>query len=413
MNIWLVTIGEPLPLNADVRKLRTGMLADRLAENGHVVRWWVSAFEHQRKVMLFDKDEEVPLSDNLTLQVMRGSGYRKNISLSRYLDHRIIAKKFRIQSRKKLRPDIIVASVPCHHLAYETVRYARSMNVPVFADVRDLWPDIFLDNIHHVFFKKIGRIFLRNDFARLRFLLRNANALLAISNGCLQWGLDNAGRPPNKWDRVFFLGYKESHMSPAHGNGTLLPDWLRGKDDKKILVFIGTFGFSYELILILQAARRIEAAGQNNICFVIAGTGEQAEAVQREARGLSNVILPGWIGSNEIRMLLSRGYAGLLSCRSIEDALPNKTFEYLSAGLPVISSLEGEMADMIERFKLGINYRPGDLEGLCHAIDTLVGDTRLREEMSANALDFFRKHGDADTIYTEFAKHIEEFMRDH
>jgi len=412
MNIWLVTIGEPLPLNADVRKLRTGMLADRLAENGHVVRWWVSAFEHQRKVMLFDKDEEVPLSDNLTLQVMRGSGYRKNISLSRYLDHRIIAKKFRIQSRKKLRPDIIVASVPCHHLAYETVQYARSMNVPVFADVRDLWPDIFLDNIYSRFLKKIGRIFLRNDFARLRFLLRNANALLAISNGCLQWGLQNAGRPPNEWDRVFFLGYKASRMSPAHGNGTVLPDWLRGKDDKKILVFIGTFGFSYELLLILQAARRIEAAGKNNICFVIAGTGEQAEAVQREARGLSNVILPGWIGSNEIRMLLSRGYAGLLSCRSIEDALPNKTFEYLSAGLPVISSLEGEMADMIERFKLGINYRPGDLEGLCHAIDTLVGDTRLREEMSANALDFFRKHGDADTIYTEFAKHIEEFMRD-
>ena len=411
VNIWLVTIGEPLPLDPDVRKLRTGMLADCLVEKGHTLRWWVSDFEHQRKKMVFESDREVSLSNRLTLQVLHGSGYHKNISLSRYLDHRILAHKFSVYSPKVEPPDVIVASIPCHHLAYETVRYAHSRKIPVLIDVRDLWPDVFLDYVKNNFLKRIVKFFLRNDFARLKNLLKNADALLAISNGCLQWGLEKAGRQANQWDRVFYLGYEYKQGSSVNVNDAIFTDWLREIKNKKILVFIGTFGMSYELPLLVQAARRMQNSGMNELCFVIAGTGEQEQTIRRETRGLSNVILPGWIGSSEIQMLLSRGYAGLLACRSIEHALPNKTLEYLSAGLPVISSLEGEMADMIAKYKLGFNYSPGDLEGLCNAITVLASDQLLHDEMSINALAFFQKYGDANVIYTTFAKHIEAFVQ--
>jgi hypothetical protein len=98
MNVWLTQTGEPLPLKPGVRKMRTGLLADKLVERGHVVRWWTSAFEHQRKVRLFESDQEIPLSPGLILQVLRGCGYSSNISLARYLDHRMIAGKFRSQA---------------------------------------------------------------------------------------------------------------------------------------------------------------------------------------------------------------------------------------------------------------------------------------------------------------------------
>jgi hypothetical protein len=43
MQIWLIQTGEPLALQPEVRKMRTGLLADHLVARGHQVRWWVSA----------------------------------------------------------------------------------------------------------------------------------------------------------------------------------------------------------------------------------------------------------------------------------------------------------------------------------------------------------------------------------
>jgi glycosyltransferase involved in cell wall biosynthesis len=100
-------------------------------------------------------------------------------------------------------------------------------------------------------------------------------------------------------------------------------------------------------------------------------------------------------------------YAGLVPCQSVKDAMPNKPFEYLSVGLPLINSLEGEMAELIDQHGFGLNYFPGDLEGLCVCIERLAADRGLHDEMSRKSLEFFKKYGDADKIYDEYAKHIE------
>jgi len=410
MKVWLISIGEPLPLDKNVRKLRTAMLADSLVSRGHDVRWWVSAFEHQRKVMLFESDQEIPLSPGLTLQVLRGCGYSSNISLARYLNHRMIAGKFRSQAIKLAPPDVMVASMPCHHMAFEAVRYARLRNIPVLVDVRDLWPDVFLTRIKNPLLNELGRHALGWDFRRLQQLLREADGILAVSRGYLEWALGKAGRPAGDRDRVFSLGYQPASGGARPPRPLNPPPWLKGHETKKLILFIGTFGFSYELRLLVEAARRIESSGRKDVCFVLAGTGEQAKILDQESAGLSNVILPGWIGAPEIGSLLANGYLGVAPCRSASNTLPNKPFEYLSAGLPLISSLEGEMADLISNHSLGLNYRPGDLDGLCRAIETLLDNHDLRTKMSANALGFFKEYGDADRIYAEYARHIENLV---
>src|SRR5512143_3374279 len=105
MNLWLMQTGEPLPLAPEVRKMRTGLLAEILLDRGHQLRWWASAFEHQRKFMQFDTDKELTIENNMIYHIMKGCGYKKNISLSRYLDHRLIARKFRINSQRLKTPD--------------------------------------------------------------------------------------------------------------------------------------------------------------------------------------------------------------------------------------------------------------------------------------------------------------------
>ena len=408
MNFWLLQTGEPLPLVPGVRKMRTGLLAETLLGRGHQVRWWASAFEHQRKFMQFNKDQEITNKDGCIFQVLKGWGYKTNVSFSRYLDHRLIAWKFRMLSRRFERPDGIIASLPCHHLAYEAVRYAKKKNVPIIVDVRDLWPDTFIDFLPGKAAKTIGKIMLWQDFLRVKDLLSKCDAISAMSNSVLNWALQKAGRPTSVWDRVFYMGYKK-----AEGNSSKPLAWLKGREAQKLAVYIGTFGNSYELSLILQAARILQEEGNDAICFVLAGTGDHEETLRKEACGLSNIIFPGWIDSEEIRKLLQRAWVGLVPCRSVTGAMPNKVFEYLSAGLPVISSLEGEMAESIQKFALGFNYRAGDLQGFIGIIKKLINNPGQRVELVQNAVSYFNENGNADQIYLKFAEHVENIVAHH
>jgi glycosyltransferase involved in cell wall biosynthesis len=405
MNLWLIQTGEPLPLEPGVRKMRTGFLSEELLSRGHSLRWWASAFEHQRKVMQFQKDEEISVNQKMNFQILKGCGYKKNISLFRYFDHRLVARKFRILSHKMQRPDGIVASLPCHHLAYEAVRYAKRQKIPIVVDVRDLWPDTFLDALPPGILRRIGQGLLFQDFSRVNHLLTGCDGILAMSQGVLNWALHKAKRPPGPWDRVFYMGYKKNEMDQNDS----LP-WLKERENQKLFVYVGTFGHSYELPLILEAAKRLKAENHNNVSFVLAGTGEQETLLREKCQSLSNVILPGWINSKEIQTLLHRAYAGLVPCRSVSGALPNKVFEYLSAGLPVISSLKGEMAGAIERHGLGINYEEGDVGGLASALENILENPEERDTMARNALSFFRRYGDADIIYKDYAEHIERLI---
>lgn len=140
---------------------------------------------------------------------------------------------------------------------------------------------------------RFGKIVLARDFMLLAFLLKNADALTAMSKGILQWGLDKIGRYQRQSDKVFYLGYKAHSKKDVDKNkGSDIPVWLKGREDQKPFIFIGTFGVSYELELVLEAAGRFDKSGRDNICFVLAGTGEKSDMINRKIAKLQNVILP-------------------------------------------------------------------------------------------------------------------------
>ena len=406
MNVWLIQPGEPLPISGNERKMRTALLADKLVERGHNLLWWASAYEHQRKVWLSDQDQSFEIVPNYTIRVLRGTGYKKNISLFRYIDHLIVAFKFKHQAEKFKKPDIIVASMPCYHLAFEAIRYARRFKIPTVVDIRDLWPDIFLESLGDSWQYRIGKVLLTRDYIKLTFLLRQADSLIAISGGCLDWGLDKIGRSQRSLDRVFYHGYKmekNASLNLGSRNQSTI-------GENKLFLFVGTFGKSYELELIADAARRFMREENTDISFCIAGTGEKYESLKSKTADLNNLTLPGWIEAREIRVLLNKSWAGIVPCKSIVNAAPNKVFEYLSAGLPLISSLEGEIADLIQRHRIGLNYKAGNSEGLYQCIKKLSDDEKLRNDMAQAASQFFDKCGNADRIYEEYATHIEKLV---
>ena len=138
MLVWLVTIGEPLPVQegAKDRPHRTGLFARLLAERGHDVVWWTSTYDHFRKKQLFADDHVLSVNSRLEIRLLHGCGYRSNVSLARFRDHRQVADRFAAAARaESRRPDIIVAALPTIELCLESTRYGKQFGVPVIAEV--------------------------------------------------------------------------------------------------------------------------------------------------------------------------------------------------------------------------------------------------------------------------------------
>ncbi|MCD4656366.1 MAG: hypothetical protein K8S87_02365, partial [Planctomycetes bacterium] len=237
MKVWLIQTGEILPIEDNVRKMRTAMLAEKLVERGHKVLWWTSAFEHARKKWRFNEDNKVKLDNGINIFALKGISYVKHISLRRFVSHRKIAHKFKKKVLGEERPDIIIASTPPYDLAYQAVKFGKDNNIPVIVDIRDEWPELFLQRIPS-WIKWLGRIALFHEFRIFKKALRGASALTSMMPSFIEWGVKIAKREKNINDRVFFIGCKKNN------SGSKLSENIQfmNKLDKHFIVsFTGTF----------------------------------------------------------------------------------------------------------------------------------------------------------------------------
>jgi glycosyltransferase involved in cell wall biosynthesis len=401
IKVWVLQIGEPLPIDVSTKKLRTTFLTDKLIERGHSVIWWTSSFNHLRKQWYFEDDAEFHVDKNLTIKALKGVGYSKNISFLRLLDHRIIAWKFRRYALEMAQPDIIICSLPSYDLAFEAVSYARKRGIPILIDIRDQWPDNFLDALP-VSIRRLARLALYSEFSMLNRLLKDADGIVSMTNALLEWGLSNAEREKTWRDKVFYLGCRqdESSIQPDVNNKLYFLPRLKGN---LVVTFIGTFASYHNPEIIIDCAKIL---ADKKIFFVIAGDGELGDYLKVKASKLSNVLFPGWLNQLEITTLLKNSDVGICPSGHLKNKLffPNKAFAYFSEGLPVLTSFEGDMADVIEKLRIGMRY--DNITGLVEAVTYLYNDRKSLEIMSNNTRKAFKEKFDADLIYECYADHV-------
>ncbi|MBM2832901.1 MAG: hypothetical protein HW406_62 [Candidatus Brocadiaceae bacterium] len=407
MNIWLIQTGEPLPLESTIKKMRTAILADKLLERGHNVVWWVSAFDHFQKRWLFDKETELKLKENLTIKVLKGIGYVRNISLRRFIDHRIIAKRFKRIAPKISKPDIIIASMPPHDLAFEAVMFARNNNIPVLVDIRDPWPDIFLNHMPRKLHFLMKKLFYR-DFRMVNQTMQKTNGLIAVTNTFLEWGLQYAKRKKFQTDKVFYLGGQR--IIDIQSKSSMISELVDRLTNKFVITFVGTFAHYHNPSILVDCAVKMQ---NSNVVFVLAGDGEFFSEIKSKISSLNNIFLTGRLDQTEIDALLRFSSVGVCPTTQNIDLFPNKAFTYLSAGLPIISAFQGDLKDIIEKYQIGVYYPPCDVDALVNCINRLYEDRFLYKRMSENAHRFFDEMCDADKIYDEYAKHIEMVANDY
>jgi glycosyltransferase involved in cell wall biosynthesis len=406
MRVWLLQDGENLPVQEGARPMRMWRLATALAARGHEVTWWASTFSHQRKKLLFSENQRISGGPGITLRLLMAGAYVRNVSFRRYRHHKRLARKFRDSAPNEQRPDVIVTSFPQTDLAYEAVAFGKARGIPTLVDIRDPWPDVFVDKAPR-FLKPFSPWLLRGAYAKTAYLLSEANQWVAVSEGFEKWAGTRAGANGVRPCRVFYIGGKRvSDLAPQALPPAL--KWLEnGAADNIVFAFVGTFGRSYDLETVIEVARLCEQRGPARARFVIAGDGEKRDALTRLGRRLGNLLLPGWLSSDDIDYLLSHARVGLVPCISLPDTVPNKIFEYLGAGLPVFSSLVGEVDGILSRSDAGFSYRVGDVEGLYELVRRVVTTPDLLDRLTRNARVLFDQGLCVDRIYADYAKFVE------
>ena len=409
MRIWLITIGEPLPTDgANERLYRTGILANLLIEKGHEVIWWTSTFDHIRKRQRFNTNTSIDINNCFKIKLLHSVMYTKNVSINRIINHYMIARKFSRLTRLELQPDIILCSFPTIELSSAATRYGKERGVPVVIDVRDLWPDIFIDLFPkriRWFVKAALFVFLKNT----RKVFRECSSIVGVSDGYLQWGLSYAGRKRSINDAVFPLCYKKPIFPDNQLKSAKVSLKNIGVDSLKIICwFVGMFGKTYNLSTIIDAARQLDKQSIKNVQFVLSGNGENYSKWFKQAEGLSNVVFTGLVDLPQIAYLMSITDIGLAAyAEGAPQGLPNKIFEYLCAGLPILSSLKGETEALLNNNRCGLTYNAVDTEDFLEKLFILINNKDLRKKMSSNSASLFRSCYSTDKVYARMVNFLE------
>ena len=202
-----------------------------------------------------------------------------------------------------------------------------------------------------------------------------ATAIAAVSQGVAEWlegfaeargrvhvipnGVDPSRFPERSPDpgRPFTVGFVGT-LKPWHGIGVLAEAFarLRERDPRAKLLVVGD-GPERERLESNLATRGLAEAAH------LAGAVAATE-------------VPGWLARMDVGVApypdSSRFYFS-----------PLKVLEYMAAGLPVVASRIGQIADLVEQGRSGLLCPPGDPVALAAALDHLRRDPALRERLGA------------------------------
>jgi glycosyltransferase involved in cell wall biosynthesis len=406
MNIWLVKIGEGA---RGGRPFRIDMLAAALGNRGHHVRLYTSTFSHYEKVHLYDGDTESTVDENFTVVFMRSPGYQRNISIGRLWDHRCIARRFAQLARADLdRPDLIFCCLPTLDLAAESVRLGHEWGIPVVIDVRDPWPDVYF-RVFPRWAQGPARLLLRPWVAGAESTLSRATGITAVSEQYLAWALQYAGRQKRGSDGVFGLSYTPPQFSAEDRHQAARKLEAAGVDfSSRLCIFPATLGSSYDIEGVLKCAAALAREPRfADVRIVFAGDGDKRSLL--EAPGLpANVLYVGWLGRAEVACLMENAALGLLcSNRQAQLSVPNKVYEYMANGVPMICSIEGEARSIIERHECGIRYPVENVEEMTAAIATLLDDPERRRRAGQNGRRIYNTFYRPEVVYGQLSQHLE------
>lgn len=412
MRAWVIKTGEPvpyLPVESDDRLFRAGLMAQTLVDAGHEVTWWTAQFHHQFKHHRDVQPDRVlrPSEAGPDMVFLSSRGYRSHVTPARFLDHAQVRRGFLRLARNLPRPDVIICAWPTIDLAYAATTFGRAHGIPVVLDIRDLWPDIFYERIA----AKTGLPFKGYFWPWERMgkrAMQNANAVISITQGMLDWAHTRFARETTNHDRVF---YQSQSATPA------VPDaefWQARRVDlaapKTRLVWSGTLISELDIQTLLAAIETLPQSATDKLEFVFCGLGDLTPRIEEMAARLPHMIYAGWVSQNALSALYEASHIGMMCYLDRFDfqlSIPNKVADFTRSGLRVLTNLDGELGRVLGPHDILIRYKTGDADDLGAVLRRIADEPERYRGKTDAGRRIFSELFDAKVVMADFVRHVE------
>lgn len=276
------------------------------------------------------------------------------------------------------------------------------MRKPFVFEVRDLWPELP---------KAMGVI--KNPIViHLLSLLelisyRSANHIVSLSPGISQ-GISRRGIEasritliPNGCDLDIFSVPK-------------LELGIEGiKKGDFVALYAGTHGAANGLASTLEVARKLKQKNRHDIKILLVGDGKEKRdllnVVNQEA--LDNIIFLDPVKKSELASLMTGVDVGLQLLANIPafyyGTSPNKFFDYIASGLPVITNYPGWISDLLTQHEAGLSASADDADSFVACLEYLADSPEVRQRLSINAKKLAKGYFDRDQQASKWVECLE------
>ena len=279
---------------------------------------------------------------------------------------------------------------------------SRLKGVPFLFEIRDLWP---------AFAIQVGVLkhpgLIRASQWLERFLYRQADRIIVNSPGFIDHVTERGARQvsliPNGVDIEMFDPYLSGHsFRQAHG--------LEGK---YVSLYAGAHGMSNDLGVLLKAASILR--DHHEIAIVLLGDGKDKPSLESKAAEmeLRNVHFIPPIPKDQMRDALAAADSCIAILKPIPlyaTVYPNKVFDYMAAGRPVVLAIDGVIREVVENAQAGFFTPPGDPTALADTILRLIDQREKGQEMGLNGRHYIEIHFDRSDSAKKLVKIMEEMI---
>ena len=385
--VWLVDPLSAIP-GEGLLPSRTWALARAFVAAGHEVIWWTSGFSHARRITRTPPLKIVE-EEGFSVRLIASRGYNSYFSFGRFASHRKFARGFEKQAIEGLasgdlaRPDLLIATLPPSSTVDAAVRLANKLDAELLLDVDEWWPEPLRPMIPgpQWFAHLLASITFPIIARKQKDSLQSVDAILAGSqttkNAVLKATtspppieviptgayLQDYPRPPHFIDHVPHAGHEQTQ--PRDNEQNQLAIAVAGDIDQKSDIF-----------LLTDLARALSDKNINAVFHVIGG-GRWMPRLETAApllTGSCSIQCHGRVDRSRYVCILSECHAALvLPGRLNHFPLPVETSDYAAAGLVLLLTHNGELADLVLGAHAGVltNSQP---EALAAAIAPLATD---------------------------------------
>ncbi len=271
------------------------------------------------------------------------------------------------------KPDVIIATSPPLTVGFTAIVLSFFKRTPFIFEVRDLWPDSAIQSgvlknklliklsywLENVSYRKAKKVVVLTP-AFKKYLLRKGIAEEKITF------------IPNAADLDLF--------KPGNKDNWVRKKYNLGK--KFVVLYTGAHGKANALHQLIETARLVK--GYKDIVFMLVGDGMEKPQLKKmtEEYSLNNVIfvdtqpkekIPDYINAADVCV------AVLKKLDIFKTVYPNKIFDYMACGKPIIIGIDGVARELVEKAECGIFAEPENPEKIKDTVLLFYNNKNLRK----------------------------------